>query len=432
MKRLILITFLIIAVNSSVVCATSDVVVRVKGEPASPWVGQKVIFTIDVLAKDGWATINTLPLIEVPGAYLHRYETQGTRLNENIDGASYTGQRYELLLFAQSAGELTIDSFPVEVSVKSWGADAATKVEKLSTEPVQLSVLMPEGISPSDYMPATEKLEATQSWSSDSTEYKAGDAIERTVTRKAEDVSAMVFPPFAKIDIEGMTCYPDQPEVDDTFNRGVLTGARIDRSSCIFEREGEFVLPDIEVSYWKVSEEKLETITLRGNKFTVKGGGQEHSASTGALSTKAGNHLWWYLLILAALLCAVLFYFRNGLSAFFRKLREERHNSEQFLFARVEGTAKNGNKEKLLSAIMSWLDRLPGLAQPARLEEFAGKIGDEKLASLLLELSQKPKWTVEECQSLKKELQRGRKTYLHATLKETDRSIGLPSVGLSD
>lgn len=431
MKHLALtVSVIVLLACSTIVLAESGVVVRTKAEPASPWVGQKVTLLIDVLAKDGWATIDTLPLIEVPGAYLHRYESQGTRLSENIEGASYTGQRYEFLLFAQTAGELTIDTFPVEVSVKTWGADAATKVEQHSTELVLLNVQIPEGVSPSQYLPATKNLEATQSWSTESKKYQAGDVVERTITREADDVSAMVFPPFAPVNIDGMTCYPDQPEVNDNFGRGVLTGTRVDRLSCIFEKQGEFILPDIEVAYWKVTDEKIETIVLAGGKFTVEGGGQEYRADDQVVETKPANQFYWYLMICTVVPCTLLFYFRRRLSAFIQKRREVRHNSERFMFARVEVAAKGGNKEKMLSAVMCWLDRLPGLSRPARLGEFVGKTGDEKLCLLLVKLEHKESWSVEDCQTFQRKLQKGRKSYLHANTKEADKKTDLSPVGL--
>jgi len=430
MKHLAITVFIIVLLGcSTIVLAESELVVRTKATPESPWVGQKVTFVLDVLAKDGWATINTLPPIEVSGAYLHRYETQGTRLNENIEGANFTGQRYELLLFAQRPGDLTIDPFPVEVSVKTWGADAATKVEKLTTEPVILEVLMPEGISLSEYIPATKKLEATQSWSTESKVYQAGDVVEMTITRKGEDVSAMVFPPFPPVSIDGMTCYPAQPDVNDSFNRGVLTGTRVDRLSCIFEKEGEFILPDIEVTYWEVTEEKLETILLAGAKFTVEGSGQEHSVGSQIMDTKPANQVYWYLLLCIAVLSAVLVNFRGQLSTYIQNRRELRRNSEKFLFARLEAVARSGNKEKMLSAVMCWLDRLPGLAKPARLTEFIAKAGDDKLRLLLKNLEQKESWSVEECQTLQRELKKGRKNYLQTTTKEADKT-DLPPVGL--
>ena len=66
-------------------------------------VGQRVILQIDVLAPDGWAQVKSIRDFSVQGAQVVRYETQGTRLNETIEGRAFSGQRYELSLFPQQA-----------------------------------------------------------------------------------------------------------------------------------------------------------------------------------------------------------------------------------------------------------------------------------------------------------------------------------------
>ncbi len=414
-----------------IACSEDGVIVRTKAEPSSPWVGQKVTLTIDVLAHDGWATIKNFPLLEVQGAYLHRYETQGTRLNENVGSTSYSGQRYEVLLFAQKAGELTIDPFPVEVSVKTWGTtDAATNPVKLSTESVLLTVLSPEGLASGDYLPATARLDAKQAWSSQEKEYQAGDAIERTVTRKANDVSAMVFTPFELTEVDGMSCYPDQPEVNDSFNRGVLAGTRVDNISCILERPGELRFPDLTVSYLDITEKKIDTVVLPGITFTVKGSSQDQGAGIGTSRIKEKDQIWLYLLVSTFLLCIVLYLSRNRLLAVIQMRRATRHNSEQYLFKQIENTVRNGDKNVMLTAIMRWLDRLPGMKQPTRLDEFAKRVGDEEMVLMLKDLNRRANWTEKQCQTLYEFLKQGRRTYIAINRGKTPRIKELPPVGL--
>ena len=109
------------------------------------WVGQRLLLHVDVLGRDGWAQIPSLPPFEVPGAYVVRAESQGTRLSESVAGESYTGQRYQLSLYAQRAGAITVPPVPVVVEVKSWGAHSETTRKHMTTPEVTVEVRIPPG-----------------------------------------------------------------------------------------------------------------------------------------------------------------------------------------------------------------------------------------------------------------------------------------------
>lgn len=421
---------LVLLSYSGSLCLGAEVLVRTKGEPATPFTGQKVILTIDVLAKDGWATINSFPLLEIPGAYLHRYETQGTRLSETVNGASYSGQRYELYLFAYKPGELTVEPFSIEITIKTWGSDSSLKTEQHTTKPIQFSVVAPDGVKPGEYLPVTSRLEAQQHWSSEEAEYATGDAVERTVTRKAEDVSGMVFAPFGPPQIDGMSCYLGQGEVSDTFNRGVLTGTRVDTMTCVFEKSGIFTFPERTVSYWDVTKRALDSIVLPETSFTVKGGPEKLQAVAGVVGGAKGRGVWLYTISFIAFFCLALFFFRARILASITRWRKKNHFYEKVNFKNIEKAVKGGDKEKTLAAIMGWLDTLPGLSQPARLDDFVSQTGNSELSLLVAGLQTEPGWNTAECRRLYGLLGKARKTYLQQLAKTTGSIQSLPPIGL--
>ncbi len=432
MKNLVQIVLLgIVIAYGGIACSAGDVIIRTQVEPSSPWVGQKVTLTIDVLARDSWATINSFPLLDVPGAHLLRYETQGTRLNENISGVSYSGQRYEVLLFAHQSGELTIDPFPVEVSVKTWGTDASTRTENLTTEPLSLSVVPQDGVDPGSYLPATSKFDAKQAWSSGEKEYQTGEVIERTVTRKAEDVSAMVFTPFQLPQIDGMSCYPVQPGVNDSFNRGVLAGTRIDKVSCMLERAGEYSFPDITVSYWNISTKTVDSTSLPGISFTVNGSGEVQASDGKKLNAERGKSIWLPVTAGVVLFGMSLYFFLTKFRLRAQTWQNRRKNSEKYLFKQVEKAFRGGDHYIALAAIMRWLDQLPGLPRPARLDEFARRCGGEEILSIVKDLSSQTSWTGQQRLALYGALKRGRINYFRLNKSETTENSELPFVGLS-
>ena len=122
-----------------------NIILRAAATPENGWVGQKILLQVDVLAKDGWAQLKKVGDIEVSGAYLLRLESQGTRLNETVDGNTYTGQRYEFMLFTQREGRLTIGPVPVDVEVTVWGGGEGKQVHRMSLPPVEFTTRTPPG-----------------------------------------------------------------------------------------------------------------------------------------------------------------------------------------------------------------------------------------------------------------------------------------------
>ncbi len=142
--------------------AAEDIILRTTVTPEEAWVGQKVVLHVDVLAKDGWAQIRKVADAEVDGVYLLRLESQGTRLSETIEGDSYTGQRYEFMLFAQRDGTLTVPSIPVDIKIRTWGADSDTRIQRMSLPLVRFAARTPPGAEGIRGLISTSKLTATQ------------------------------------------------------------------------------------------------------------------------------------------------------------------------------------------------------------------------------------------------------------------------------
>ena len=199
------------------VLAADAVILHAAVTPEEAWVGQKVVLHVDVLAKDGWAQLRKVADAEVDGAYMLRLESQGTRLGETIEGASYSGQRYEFMLFAQRDGKLTIPPAPVDVEVKTWGAGGGTRIERMSLPGVEFIARTPPGAAGLHGLVSTSSLKAKQNWNPETASAMVGDAIKRTITLRAEDVSGMAFAPMQYSEIEGVGIYPNEPAVDDNF-----------------------------------------------------------------------------------------------------------------------------------------------------------------------------------------------------------------------
>ena len=369
----------------SQVLAADDIVLRAKVAPEDPWVGQKTVLQVDVLAKDGWAQLKKVGDVNIEGAHLLRLESQGTRLSETIDGESYTGQRYQLLVFTQRDGTFRIPSVPVDAEIRTWGAGAGTEQRRMNLPSLEFVARTPPGAEGVRGLISTTRLTANQAWEPEIDSPEVGDALTRTITLRAEEVSGMAFAPLRHDEIEGVGIYPGEPEVDDKFARGALSGTRIETVTYVFERPGDVEIPGIELSWWDVASEQLQRIEIPGQSIKVTGTLIADS-EVAADAARPRGEFPVRMLLLAVLAVAVVLFFGRGVAARLARWRTARKEYEARYFRQVLRSARSGDQAMLLRATMRWLDRINNSPGPARLDEFLRQFGDDKSQASAAEL----------------------------------------------
>lgn len=357
--------------------AAEDTLVRVNSKPDNPWVGERVVLQVDVLARNGWAQLRSVRDTELEGGFLRRYETQGTRLNETIDGESYTGQRYEYLLFVLRPGEFTVPAIPVDIEIKTWGQGAGTKTKRSETPPLTVDVRKPVKLKSADGLISTTAFTAKQTWEPQVNELSAGDAITRTITFQAKDVTGMVFKPLQYEAMENVSAYPTEPVVNDNYNRGELDGERVEKITYVFEQGGDFSVPDFTFNWWNIKTEKLETITLAGKTIQVSGAPVVTDESILPTSKTKDFRLFAGSLVFCCIILILFLSLRSRLKTTFVAWKQTRRESESHYFKEVSKAARKNDTKTLLQASMRWLDQISTDTYPARMDLFLGRYGDD-------------------------------------------------------
>ena len=377
---------ILVFLGSAASSLAADALVRLEADPESPWIGQKVVLKLDVLGADGWAQLQKAGGAEIRGGYLLRLESQGTRLNEVIEGVSYSGQRYEFLFFAQRGGPLTIPEMAIDVEVKTWGADSGTETIRLMTPSLDLSVRQPPGTEQLDGLISTTEFSATQNWAPSLESLNVGDALVREISLIAVDATGMAFNPLIPADIAGISIYLSEPTLADSYNRGSLVGKRREKLTYVFEEPGNYILPDLSYNWWNTSAEKLETITLTGRSVEIQGAVTDQSEGgleeTGEFSFRA---LLW-VIGLAVLLTAAFYRYRAAFMGLFKSWQRALRESETNYFRKVKSAARQGNRELMMRTTLQWLDRLGTEHEPARLDLFLSRYSDASGRKLYAEL----------------------------------------------
>lgn len=385
MRRFLILLILMLLKYSSALAA-GDIVLRTSVQPEEAWVGQRVILQIDVLGSDGWTQITRFDDIEIPSAYLMRTDSQGTRLQETIDGTSYSGQRYEFSIYPQTAGTIEVPAITVEVTTRGQGADADDSVWQAQAPAVIILANIPAGAEKVRGLISTTQLTAEQNWQSLNETSKVGDAVERTISLQAVDISGMAFTPLAHEDISGVGIYPAQPAVQDSSNRGSLIGSRTEVVTYVFEQAGEVRIPDIEFSWWNIADNKLENVVLPGRLIQVAAGAGSVS-DAGTLPVKQLKKPYLVPLVIMFLLVVyVLYFFHKALVKRWVTWRMARKESEKGYFQLVEKSIRSKKSAAALRNIMRWLDRINDARYPAQLDVFISRYGDTRTRKVVDQL----------------------------------------------
>ncbi|SDP77396.1 BatD family protein [Desulforhopalus singaporensis] len=384
MKRLLQITvFLLVltAIVSPVFSAMTagkppDFILRSAVRPNSGiWVGQQVLLYIDVLGRNGWAQIPKMPDIEVSGAILVSFESQATRLNENIDGESYSGQRYELFLFPQRTGRITLPRQTVEIQLKQWARQTEIKIVKGEIPSVHFNAQMVPGAENTRGMVSTTRLTANQTWVPDVTKVAVGDAVKREIHLEADSVSGMTFTPMVFPVSDVVDIYPRVPEVKDVYDRGSLSGQRTESVTYLFKKAGSVELPAVTLTWWDLQNKKIQETVLPSRVIEIA------PAITGngdisAVSASGYLHAVFITVLIVLIIFAAGL--RKPLRAQWAAWSDKRQESERNCFRRFAKAARSGQPVNTFNALMRWLDRIEPRARSSQLRLFLSIYADEQ------------------------------------------------------
>lgn len=342
------------------------------------WVGQRVIYQVDVLGRDGWAKIQRMPDFQASGLIIVPFESQGTRLNETIDGESYTGQRYQLSLFPQRDGRISLPSATVNIEISRWGSQAGKQVLQGTIPPVNFTAKFPPGGRKLQGLISTGKLTAEQLWEPDVVNVTVGDAIQRRINLEAEDVSAMAFSPISFSGSDAVDVYPQTPIVKDHYDRGTLIGRRSETASYIFKNHGNVVLPSITITWWDLQNNKLRETVLPSRHIEIAPSSTVQGLGLDA-EMPSNRQKWIYPGAVTVCLIVLAGLFHKHIRLRWHIWQRERNVSEKFFFRRFVKAARSGTPADTMNALMHWLDRIHKSDKAARLDQFLAAYSDSKV-----------------------------------------------------
>jgi hypothetical protein len=277
-----------------------------RAEPV--WVGEEVELHLE-LWTDGLSFGDQLFVLpEVPGGFLLQGDSSTVKLSENRSGQVWQGLRYTLLLYPQIAGRLEVPAFDVRFTARA-GFGSQPEAFSFRTEALAVESRLPEGAAAGELLVTTSEFTMDAGWDrripdEGALQLLAGDALTLEVRRRAADVPGMVFAPLVAPAIEGLGVYPESPRVEDSVNRGVLTGTRTDRMTFVCEAPGRYEIPGWRFRWWDPERQRLSEKVIPALQLEVAANPSFGPAAGPAQAADDGNP--WGNAFLALLVVLIL------------------------------------------------------------------------------------------------------------------------------
>lgn len=191
----------------------------------------------------------------------HQYE-------QLIDGQRYGVYEKNYVIFPQRSGELIIPDIVFRGELTDGSSNFVFRNPNM--RPVtafapgyQISVkerpaTYPEG---STWLPASA-LQINESWSTDITQLRTGDSVQRTLTITADGLDGAALPPLGRPDIDRMNVYPDAARIERMVFDGRVIGTRIENYTLVATGEGSVVIPEVSLPWWDVNSDSLRYATI--------------------------------------------------------------------------------------------------------------------------------------------------------------------------
>ena len=258
-----------------------------------------------------------------------------------------------------------------KLTIKYAAEPPATREAVVSLPRIEFESFIPDAAAGLHPFLAANNLTIEQAIQRSSDQLKAGDAVTRVITIKAEGTPAMLLPPTAFPAIDGLAVYPAQPSLQDkTDGRSdVMSASRVDSATYMLEKPGDYLLPAIDVRWWNPADGRIETAHLDAVALQVAG----NPAAQGTAAVNVGgarqslNSFFdfvadhWLLTLIAVAILALLGWFAPRLARTIALRRQQRREawlqSESYFFDRLRHAARRGDARAAYFALLDWLQR---------------------------------------------------------------------------
>lgn len=232
--------------------------------------GQPVVLRIKILVPTWMPTPPVYPGLEQPDLMVRLPDRATTPISERIDGETWSGTSRAYRLYPLAAGTFALDGKAVTVTYADPDGAEPLTVD-LPLPAIRIAAQVPDNARDLSPFIAAEGFTLEQSFEgADEGEVQVGGAVTRIVTARIEGTTPILIPTLLPEPAGGpLRAYADEPRVEESENRGRLSGTRTERVSYVAQSGGPASLPALTVRWLDLGSGQIETATLPGLDLSV-------------------------------------------------------------------------------------------------------------------------------------------------------------------
>jgi len=248
----------------------ADVFVTAELDSNETWVQAQVLYKIKIYRAVAWRQ----PALREPkleGAEaLVEVPSEETTYDAILNGRAYDVIEKTIAIFPQESGEIRISPTRFEARIIANGRITGRKVFESEAHTI---TVRPIPAPPADYpdaawLPARD-LTVTESWSREPRRLVAGEPVSRAVSVSVLGQLETQIPTLDIAEPDGISLYPDQPELSRSFEAGGIRGQRIDNYAMIAVGDGEVTLPRLDVPWFNTATESWTVASVPERTLTI-------------------------------------------------------------------------------------------------------------------------------------------------------------------
>jgi len=374
------------------------------------YVQQQAILTLRVFHSVALGRGASLSEPSIPDAIIKKLND--SEYQTRIDGREYRVFEQKFAIFPQRSGTLDIPPSLLNATIPTRRNGRLLldpfanngQMIRLMSEPLSLEVLPQDSRYRGEHWLPAKDLRILDDLNGGSLTLNVGDSLTRTITVIADGLLGAQIPPLAIPAIEGLKFYPDQPVVSDGEGDKIV-GSYTQSYAIIATKEGQFTLPEQQLTWWDSQQQKTKIATLPAKTLTVNTSGKvpvtEPNAQTTAIlpsaeerfepnnpeidasvnqSSAENDSLWW---ITIAILVSLWLLSSIVAWHFWRRTKESTTAVRPFIdeahsnpVKSVQKACQTKDPALILSALREWAVFTTGLKD---LDKAIAVVGDETL-----------------------------------------------------
>jgi len=271
MTRLPALFLLILLVSAAPVRAAVEPILRLETDEMSAVPGQPVTVRLTVLVPTWMLEPPVFPAFEVPNV-LVRVPSRGTGpTSERVGSQTWSGVTRSYQVSPMLPGRFPVPPDTVTLTFADPDTRQPVRME-LATPGFELVGSVPPGAEDLSPFIAARSLSLERRVEGSPQDLEAGDALILRTRAKVSGVSPMFLPELAPVPkIDGLSAYAHSPVVEETENRGIVSGSRTETVTIMAEFSGDYSVPEAAFDWYNLESGTIETIRLPAIDLTVSG-----------------------------------------------------------------------------------------------------------------------------------------------------------------